>query len=194
MNDKLRKLLSNLETQCRSHDSADIPHARRYLNLEPATAEFVSLLIRIAGVRDVLEVGTSNGVSAIWIADALSSTGGHLTSIERDDVKHREAQANLAYVNLDRHVDLLLGDATEIIRKLTGPYDCVFFDADRITAPQQLELLLPKLTRPALLLADNVLSHPQEIAGYLAMIATLPQASSSVLAVGKGLSIVHLAG
>ena len=56
------------------------------------------------------------------------------------------------------------------LARLPGPFDCVFFDADRVSAPKQLELLLPKLALPALLLADNATSHPDQIAGYLARV------------------------
>jgi len=65
-------------------------------------------------------------------------------------------------------VDLRSGDATEIVAGLPGPFDYVFFDADRFSAPAQLSLLIPKLTPDVLLLADNVLSHPNEIAAIRA--------------------------
>ena len=61
-----------------------------------------------------------------------------------------------------------------MVRELTGPFDLVFFDADRISAPEQLHFLLPKLAPQALLIADNALSHPQEIAGYLEALSELP--------------------
>jgi hypothetical protein len=91
-----------------------------------------------------------------------------VTSIDRDAGKHAMARENLAAADLLRHVDLVLGDATEIAARLAGPFDCVFFDADRVSAPKQLDLLLFKLSLPALLLADNATSHPDQIAGYLA--------------------------
>jgi predicted O-methyltransferase YrrM len=64
-------------------------------------------------------------------------------------------------------VDLRLGDATEVVKGLSVPLDLVFFDADRLSAPAQLELLVPKLAPDVMLLADNVISHLGEIAGYL---------------------------
>ncbi len=82
--------------------------------------------------------------------------------------------------------------ATAIAAQHTGPFDCLFFDGDRISAPAQLDILLPKLFRPALLLADNALSHPDQIAGYLDRVSGLPQVSHIVLPVAKGLSVAHL--
>jgi predicted O-methyltransferase YrrM len=99
------------------------------------------------------------------------------------------ARDNLLATGLLQFVDLRLGDATEIIKTLPGPFDFVFFDADRTSAPGQLTLLLPKLAPRSLILADNVLSHPDEIAGYLAMIKGLKQLQHVVIPVGKGLSV-----
>lgn len=66
------------------------------------------------------------------------------------------------------------GDATEVVGELEGPFDGVFFDADRVSAPSQLAILLPKLEADVILLADNALSHPLEIAGYREAVENLP--------------------
>jgi predicted O-methyltransferase YrrM len=95
-------------------------------------------------------------------------------------------------VDLLRYVDLRLGDATEIAARLTGPFDCLFFDADRISAPKQLQRLLPKLSLPGLLLADNAISHPDQIADYLARIEEMERISHTIIPVGKGLSVAYL--
>jgi len=91
-----------------------------------------------------------------------------------------------------QYVDLHLGDATEVVTRLAGPFDCIFFDADRVSAPQQLDLLLPKLSRPALLLADNAISHPDQIAGYLARVEEIDHISHTIIPVGKGLSVAYI--
>ena len=70
----------------------------------------------------------------------------------------------------------------------------MFFDADRRSAPEQLRLLLPKLTPDALLLCDNVLSHPAEVAEYLAAVEALPDFQHVVVPIGKGLSMAHRLG
>jgi predicted O-methyltransferase YrrM len=192
MDANVRKLLRQLEAEGLKHDSAETEHSRKLLNLEPATAEVVAMLLQIAGTRNVLEIGTSNGYSTIWLAATIGPLGGRVTSIDKDPQKHALARENLAAVDLLRYVDLRLGDATEIAARLTGPFDCLFFDADRISAPKQLELLLPKLSLPGLLLADNALSHPDQIAGYLARIDEIERISHTIIPVGKGLSVAYL--
>jgi predicted O-methyltransferase YrrM len=192
MHTNIRQLLRRLEAEGLTHDSAETEHSRKLLNLEPATAEVVAILLQIAGTRNVLEIGTSNGYSTIWLAATIGPLGGRVTSIDKDPRKHALARENLAAVDLLRYVDLRLGEATEIAARLTGPFDCLFFDADRISAPKQLELLLPKLSLPGLLLADNALSHPDQIAGYLGRIAEMERISHTIIPVGKGLSVAYV--
>ena len=83
------------------------------------------------------------------------------------------------------------GSATEVVAILPGPFDCVFFDADRVSAPEQLRLLMPKLERDVLMMADNMLSHPEEVAGYLKEFERLPEFVTSTVTVGKGLHIAY---
>src|SRR5271156_4057604 len=131
MEQAIRNFLRDLQESGRSHDQDESQHSERYLNLEPETAEAMMLLLRIARVRHLLEIGTSNGYSTIWIASTLAPYGGRVTSIEKVPQKHHLAHENLSRTGLLRSVDLLLGDATEIVASLSGPFDCVFFDADR---------------------------------------------------------------
>jgi predicted O-methyltransferase YrrM len=186
----LAALLGRLESFAAEHDARTAERAQRMLNLERPTAELLYALVVAGKRRRVLEIGTSNGYSAIWLASAMRATGGEpLVSIERDAAKLSLARANLAEANLQHAVHLLEDDATAACRALSGPFDCVFFDADRISAPDQLAVLLPKLTPDALLCADNALSHPDEIAGYLAAVDATGAFDSTLAPVGKGLHI-----
>jgi predicted O-methyltransferase YrrM len=164
------------------------------LNLERPTAELLYILVTSARRRRILEIGTSNGYSAIWLANALRETGGQpLLTLEKSPAKAALAKANLQQAGVQDLARVIEGDATGTCAELPGPFDCVFFDADRVSAPEQLECLLPKLTEDAWLLADNALSHPEEIAGYIAKVEALP--FNTVMApVGKGLHIARRRG
>lgn len=194
MDANLRALLHELEEVGEHNDAQEQDRSKKMLNLEPETAHLLSILVRSSRRTQVLEIGTSNGYSTIWLAWATWTLGGHVTSIDRDERKQALADANLLRAGLRDSVTLINGDATEIVANLPGPFDCVFFDADRFSAPSQLALLQPKLTPDALLLADNVISHPNEIAGYLQALEALPQFDSLVVPVGKGLSIAYRHG
>ena len=191
MEASLRQLLTELAEAGRHHDAQEQDHSRKMLNLEPATARLLSMLVRSSRRTRLLEIGTSNGYSTIWLAWATRLMGGHVTSIEREAHKLSLADGNLRQAGLREVVDLIHGDATQVVATLAGPFDCVFFDADRKSAPSQLALLLPKLTAEVFLLADNALSHPQEIAAYLAAVQALPQFEHLIIPIGKGLSMAY---
>ena len=193
MDPAIAPLLEELSAAGLAHDAGEPVHARRRLNLEPETARLVAILVRAGRRSRVLEIGTSNGYSTIWLAWAVRDAGGTVTSIERDAGKQAEAAENLRRAGLLDAVRLVHGDATQVVGGLTGPFDCVFFDADRVSAPDQLRLLLPRLAPDALLLADNVLSHPGEIAGYVAALEELEGFVRIVVPTGKGLSVAHRA-
>lgn len=191
MDSKLRAWLNTLYQQGLANDAQQNDQRQKMLNLKPETAQFISFLVRSGKRTRVLEIGTSNGYSTCWLAWAAKQIGGHVVSIDREQHKHVQADANLRTAGLRELVELRCGDATEIIASLTGLFDCIFFDADRYSAPAQLALLLPKLTSEALLLADNALSHPAEIAGYLEAVQALPNFEHMVVPVGKGLSLAY---
>jgi len=188
---EIRAFLSELYERGQQNDTREQERSKKMLNLEPETAQFLHILISSSHRTRILEIGTSNGYSTIWLAWAASHTGGHMISIDRDADKQTQADANLRRVGLRELVDLRCGNATEIIADLPGPFDCVFFDADRFSAPAQLTLLMPKLAPDVFLLADNVLSHPTEIAGYLRELETLPHFDRLIVPIGKGLSIAY---
>lgn len=189
MEPKLRELLRDMESHGRENDARVSERPRMMLNLEPASAELLSLLVRASGVRRGLEVGTSNAYSAIWLAWALAPAAGSLISIDRNPDKHALARENLRRAELLNRVELRTGNAAEIVQQLSGPFDLVFLDADRRMFPELLQIVLPKLAAKALVIADNVLSHPEEIAEYLKLISSLADFQHTVVPVGKGLSV-----
>lgn len=190
----LRSLLTELEAWGRRHDAAEPDHSKRALNLAPDTAHLVSIMVQSGHCTRLLEIGTSNGYSTIWLAWATRVTGGHLTSIDRLAEKVAAAEANLRRAGLLDRVTLVHGEATGVIPTLSGPFDFVLFDADRLSAAAQLDLLVPKLVSGALVLADNALSHPTEIAGYLAAIDHHATFDHLIVPIGNGLSVAYNRG
>jgi len=191
---ELINLLDEIEAFGRGQDDAQSYHSKKMLNLEAATARLLHFILRSSRRRKVLEIGTSNAYSTIWIAAAVAPAGGEVISIDRNADKHALARANIEKAGLSQHVTLVTGAALEVIPLLAGPLDAVFFDADRITAGTELNLLLPKLSNNVIVAADNVTSHPQEIAGYLEAVRALPDFAEFTVPVGKGLSIAYRTG
>jgi predicted O-methyltransferase YrrM len=191
MTQHLTELLAEVERRGREHDARETDHSRKMLNLEADTARLMHILARSSRAKRILEIGTSNGFSTIWLASAVAETGGLITTIDQSAEKLAMARENLRRAGLLDFVEMLEGRAGTIVRELIGPFDLVFFDADRIGAAANLENLLPKLTPSVLLLADNVLSHPEEIAAYMAAVKKIDGFEHVVVPVGKGLSVAY---
>jgi len=191
MDERLRNLLKEIEEHGLENDARVTERPRKMLNLEPASAQLLSILVRASGVTRAIEIGTSNAYSTIWLAWSLAPAGGRILSIDRNPDKHVLARENLRRANLLDRVELRTGDAGEILRQLAGPFDLLFLDADRRSFPEQFQILLPKLAPKALVVADNVLSHPEEIAEYLKLISGLADFQHTIVPVGKGLSIAY---
>ena len=95
--------------------------------------------------KKALEIGTSTGLSAIWIAWGLSKTGGKLITIEIDEDRYKQALANFKEAGLSEYIDARLADAHELVEKLKGPFDFVFVDADKEWSKNYFTALAPKL-------------------------------------------------
>lgn len=108
------------------------------------------------GFTRALEIGTSTGHSTIWIAWALSKTGGSLTTVEVDERRYKQAQANIEAAGLSDYVELLLGDAHQIVPASDGPFDFVFSDADKDWYINYFDAVYPNLTDDACFVAHNV--------------------------------------
>ena len=113
-------------------------------------------LIARNNYRKALEVGTSTGHSAIWIAWALSKTGGRLVTIEINEARHKEAVSNFEKAGLSDYIDARLGDAHELVKELKGPFDFVFSDADKEWYKNYFVALAPKLEVGGCFTAHNV--------------------------------------
>ena len=102
-----------------------------------------------------LEIGTSTGLSAIWIAWALSKTGGKLITIEIDEGRHRRALANFREAGLSEYIDARLADAHDLVEELNGPFDFVFSDADKDWYKNYFIALAPKIESGGCFTAHN---------------------------------------
>ena len=108
--------------------------------------------------KNAVEIGTSTGHSAIWMAWALSKTGGRLITIEIDESRYRQALANFAAAGLSEFIDARLADAHELVYELKGPFDFVFSDADKGWYKNYFLALAPKLKVGGCFTAHNVTS------------------------------------
>ena len=106
-----------------------------------------------------LEIGASTGHSAIWIASALSKTGGKLITIEIDERRYRIALSNFERAELSMYIDPFLADAHVLLEELNGPFDFIFSDADKEGYKSYFAAAAPKLEEGGCFAAHNVSWH-----------------------------------
>ncbi len=128
----------------------------RDMNVSETDGRVLYDLIVKNNYKRALEIGTSTGHSGIWIAWALSKTGGKLITVEIDEWRHNQAVANFKEAGLSDYIDARLADAHELVPKLKGPFDFVFCDADKGWYKNYLIAVLPKLEVGGCFTAHNV--------------------------------------
>jgi predicted O-methyltransferase YrrM len=127
-----------------------------------------------------LEIGTSTGHSGIWIAWALSKTGGKLITIDIDESRHREAVENFKKAGLSEYIDARLGDAHKLVPELDGPFDFVFSDADKYWYKNYFIAVYPKLKSGGCFTAHNVRNRMSGIQEFLDYVESLPDMSTTI--------------
>jgi predicted O-methyltransferase YrrM len=146
----------------------------RDLNVPYEDGQVLHDLVVGKGFKRGLEIGTSTGHSAIWIAWAMSKTGGKLTTIEIDRRRHEIALRNFQEAGVAAYVDARLGDAHQLVRELPGPFDFVFSDADKEWYAQYFKDVDPRLVPGGCFTAHNVLQGMGGIREFLDHVRSRP--------------------
>jgi predicted O-methyltransferase YrrM len=154
----------------------------QFLSVPRKDGEFLHFLVKATQARNVLEVGTSHGFSAIWMALALEETGGHLTTIEIDGGRYSLARRNVSEAGLSQRVTLIKGDAHVEVARLEGPFDFVFLDGDKEGQMDYFnKLYLKKLLPGAILAVHNAIHQANSMRDYLEMIRKHPDFDTVIL-------------
>ena len=152
------------------------------LNVPRKDGEFLNLLIKVARAKNVLELGTSHGYSAIWIGFGLEETQGKLTTLEIRAERVKLATENVNRAGLSHRIALRGGDAHELLPKLEGPFDFAFLDADKSGCVDYFSKLFPKkLTPGGLIVVHNAIQKRDAMKDYLDLIGKHPEFDSVIL-------------
>ncbi|MFN8344386.1 MAG: class I SAM-dependent methyltransferase [Spirosomataceae bacterium] len=191
MNPTLKKDLLELYRQFKEEDAAKANRLDRWRNLEPESAAFISILVRSQQSKWVLELGTSNGFSTLWLADAVTGTDGKLVSVEIDKNRTELAEKHLSRFRLLTAVELITADAKDYLATAEAIFDLIFLDAERSSYVAYWPHLRRLLTQKgALLIVDNVLSHKNEVASFISLIEQEAGFVFSIVPLGAGLLLV----
>jgi predicted O-methyltransferase YrrM len=178
-------VLDRLYAEDAAQRAANAPRERRTRNVDRETGRFHRMLVRTSRARAILEIGSSNGVSTIWLAAATRDVGGRVTGTELLPERATAANANLAAAGLADVASVLAGDARATVADLAGPFDFVFIDAEKEDYVDHLLAVIDRVHPGGLVLADNVVSH--DISAYQELLRARSDVETVTLPIGRGI-------
>lgn len=163
--------------------------AARPASMDPDSAKFLSVLAISNKAKTIVEVGSGVGYSTLWLAYAASVTGGKVITCEIDAAKAAETRANLAKANLAGYVEILTGDAREVLRQRSEPLDLLFIDAEFGQYETYFDVVYKRMNVGSLVVADKVVAHENDLADYTTYVQNHPNLESVTVPLGQGLEI-----
>lgn len=182
--EKVNRLLLDLEKS-----------SEEFWNIPREVGQLLYFLARARGARKILEIGTSNGYSGIWLAEAARANGGVLTTVESHAGRFEKAKVNFAEAGVSAQVKQILGHAPEVFSSVQeiveGGFELVFMDATKAQHVEYLKALLPLTGPKALIVADNVLSHADKMQSFVETINQMSEMTGEVLKIGDGVLVAY---
>jgi predicted O-methyltransferase YrrM len=189
LDDRVRTVLERLEQEDASERERGLPPEQRARQVEPTTGRFLFSLVAPQTDCEVLELGGSRGYSSIWLAAGVRNLGGRVLSLEREPAKVEAWRRNVAETGLEEWAELREGDAFELLPQIDDVFDVVFLDAEKDDYEELFRLAREKLEPGALVVADNVLSHPDPLARYSEARRADPTLLSVTVPLDRGLEL-----
>ena len=188
LDERVRAVLERLEREDADERARGLPSTVRARQVARTTGQFLFALVSPQTDCEVLEIGGSRGYSTIWLAAGVRTLGGRVLSLENDPAKAEAWRRNVADAGLDDWAELAEGDAFQTLERIDDVFDVVFLDAEKDDY-ERLALARQTLEPGALVVADNVLSHPDPLAQYAAARQAYPTLSSVTVPLDRGLEL-----
>jgi predicted O-methyltransferase YrrM len=188
-----RRIADEVFAAGRDYDAAHPNRLERLRNVEPDTAALLGVLVRASRARRILEIGTSNGHSTLWLADAAEAMGGRVETLDIDPRRTALAHANLERAALGAVARCrTLGAAQALAEYPDAAWDFVFLDAERPEYagywPNLRRVLAPGCT----LAIDNAISHESELRSFKRLLGDDEHLTTALVPIGAGLIVAAL--
>jgi caffeoyl-CoA O-methyltransferase len=164
---------------------ASLPLMRRLRQITPETGQFLALLLAGAPRGEVLEIGTSGGYSTMWLSLACAATSRRVTTFELMPEKQQLARETFRAAGVEHLIELVAGDAREHLPKHRDIAFC-FLDAEKEVYRDCYEAVVPHLVPGGILVADNAISHHDELASMLDRATSDVRVDALVVPIGRG--------
>jgi predicted O-methyltransferase YrrM len=192
LDERVLSVLTRLEEEDRAEREAGLAAERRSRQVEPTTGRFLFAFAAAQPGVNVLEIGGSRGYSTIWLAAGARLEAGRVVSIEHDPERCAGWRRNVGEAGLEEWAELVEVDAFPTLRATQDTFDLVFLDAEKDDYEELFALARPLLEAGGLVVADNVLSHPDPLVAYSAARQSDPSVSSVTVPLDRGLELTTI--
>ena len=189
LDERVLEVLARLEREDEAEGERDLPMQERSLAVEPTTGRFLFSLVAPQTACEVLELGGSRGYSTIWLGAGVRHLGGRVLSVEQDPAKAEAWRRNVADAGLADWCELVEADAFGVLDGLEDIFDVVFLDAWKGDYEALFALARRRLEPGGLVVADNVLSHVEELGAYSEARQADPTLTSVTVPLDRGLEL-----
>jgi predicted O-methyltransferase YrrM len=192
LNTNLTSLLKEIYDFGVENDSHKILKEARMRNVTPVTGELLHFFIGMTGAKRILEIGTSNGYSTLWMADAVNNNGGQVITLEYDPDKAELAHTNFARSSFHSVIELIVDDAGRYLKNLEHQeFDLIFMDSDRVEYTGWWPDIQRVLKIGGLIVVDNAISHSKEIEPFHEMVKSTANMKQVKVPAEQGLILIR---
>jgi predicted O-methyltransferase YrrM len=189
LDERVRAVLARLEEEDADERARGLPPEQRARAVAPMTGRFLFTLVAPQTDCEVLEIGGGRGYSTIWLGAGVRYLGGRVLSLERDPEAAARWRENVYEAGLEESTELVEGDALEALPAIDDVFDVVFLDAAKTEYEAYFALAHERVEPGGLVVADNVLSHPDELGGYVEARRADPGLLSVTVPLDRGLEL-----
>jgi caffeoyl-CoA O-methyltransferase len=189
LDERVREVLARLEREDAGERERGLPPEQRSRAVAKATGQFLFSLVAPQTACEVLELGGSRGYSSIWLGAGVRYLGGRVVSVERNPEAAKRWRENVAEAGLEDWVELVEGDALELLAEIEDVFDVVFLDAEKEDYEWLFGLARRRLEPGGLVVADNVLSHRETLGAYSKARQEDPTLVSTTMPLDRGLEL-----
>ena len=189
MEPEVLDVMARLEMRDQQERAKELPGSERIQAIDPESGRFVFVLALIEEAKNIVEIGTSHGYSTLWLAAAAQANGGKVVTCDMNTERIGAARDNFADAGLTDVIEILEGDARETLRSRDEPVDLLFIDAEKSYYESYFDVVYQRLVKGGIVVADNVLSHQDELEDYILYVENHPNLESVMVPIGRGLEI-----